>query len=203
MRNLLHRLLFLFMLLLSFRMGITQSADQYDRWMAVLSAKKDPLSKNYNELFTTLYEQDSQNYCVILQKLKSEGPADQPRYTIRLNMLEGQMLFYFKDCPGSGTSVDLFKKALQVAYEINDEVLLFDLHRLMTMAYTNQINFGSATMHALLAIDLADKLGRENVNMGSNDWYLLGWVLFHSREYYASIRAVSYTHLTLPTILRV
>lgn len=159
------------------------------QWIKKLSVKHDTRSENFRAVFSELLELDSAAYCLVLDRLRDQGPITESRYRIRLEVIQAGLKLQLKTCPGQRPTVEVLKEVLQAAYEIGDEALIFQVHSTLATEYTNQLNYGSAALHAMIAIDLAEKLGKDNLYIGSNGWYMLGYVLYHSREYEASIKA--------------
>lgn len=167
-----------------------QQADlPIDEWIKALSVKKDIRSERYQRVFGEMYKLDSTEYCMALDHMRQEGPTTNTRYRIRLEMLQCNLRLQLKTCPGERSSIEVLMEALQSAYEIRDEPLIFHVHIALFTEYTNELNYGSAALHAMIAVEIAEKLGKENLYLSAGGWYGLGYVLFHSREYDASIKA--------------
>ncbi|MDZ4747385.1 MAG: tetratricopeptide repeat protein [Saprospiraceae bacterium] len=182
---------FLFLLCISPRCKAygQQAMHPVDQWRSALSIKKDIKSTSFRSVFNELYALDSVNYCIALSLLNDLVPRENIHFSIRLRILESQLQLSNKSCPGAFVALADLQDALQTAYEIDDDWLKFELHNILSVHYTNLSNFGSAAMHAMSAIDLAEALGPDNLSVGAGGWYGLGYILYHSREYEASIKA--------------
>lgn len=198
------KLLTLFVLVICLQLtAVGQQADYpIDKWVEALSIKRDIRSASFRSVFQELLSLDSIHYCQAQSLLNERGPKENIRYRIRLRILEGQLQLNLKNCQENPVTSGQLQEALQTAYEIDDDGLKFELHNLLSAIFMNAGNFGSAAMHAMSAIDLAEKLGRDNLYVNVGSWYNLGYILYHSREYGASIKA-SLMALNLPTVAEV
>ncbi|HSF89409.1 MAG TPA: hypothetical protein VLA46_08325 [Saprospiraceae bacterium] len=159
------------------------------QWIKKLSVKHDTRSENFRAVYSELLKLDSTAYCLVMHRLRKQGPMSDVRYLIRLEVIQASLKLQLKTCPDQRPTIEVLKEVLQFAYEIGDEALIFQVHRTLATEYTHQLNYGSAALHAMIAIDLTEKLGEDNLYLGPNGWYMLGYVLYHSREYEASIKA--------------
>jgi len=193
-------LLLLLSLLISHNQTALGQPSEYPikRLMKALSVKEDPKASSFRSVFNELLSLDSLSYCRVTSMLK-EQDSKNVRYRIRISILVGQLQMHGKSCPVQPvTDIELLE-ALRTVYEIDDDWLKFELHNLLSAMYMNAAHFGSAAMHAMTAIDLAEKLGRNNLYVKAGGWYNLGYILYHSREYAASIKASSMA-LNLPAV---
>jgi tetratricopeptide (TPR) repeat protein len=188
-----HRLIHISFLLLLGIIAQTSSAQSNEahiqKWISTLSVKRDDQSKQYRAVVNDLLAQDSATHCSLLKQMKENGPSNSPRFQIRLSLLENFLRLGKGLCTGAPEASVLLKDALQKAYEIEDNALLFNVHQGLTALYINEGKFSNAALHAMIAMELAEKLGRDNVYMSASSWYDLGYILFHSREYRGSIAA--------------
>lgn len=179
-------LLFLF---LSFRANGQGAKSSVDRWASALSVKKNTDASSIKAVYDELISLDSTQLCQVITTLNELYPGADIRFKARWTLLERQLELKDRTCSETIVSLSDLQDAIQFAYELDDDWLKFELHRNLSVLYTSQLNFGSAAMHALSAIELAEAVGRDHLHVGAGGWYGLGYVLYHSREYEASIKA--------------
>ena len=160
-----------------------------DRWIDILSSNTPDQSALNRKVVDEIFQYDSSYHCAIIKSLKEKGPVSNKCFKVRVALVESIIRLGIRACPGSASSEDLLKGILQSAYEMEDDHLLLDGHQGMMSYYISVSKFSNAAFHAMLAIDLAEKLGSVNINIRPSVWYSLGFILFHSREYRESIKA--------------
>ena len=161
----------------------------YNEWISKLSIKNDLLSKNYNEVVADLIKIDTPQYCNVFSKLRAKAPANNRRLQLRLKLIEGTIHTYKNlksPCPGSKPPEDLFNEALNIAYEIEDDLITFQICRRLTSYHTDHANYGKGVLYGFLAQELFDRLEKDKAFPMSPTLHNLAHCLYHSREYSAS-----------------
>ncbi len=187
------RILFLFIFLISSCLVpvYTQPEDlPISNWVRELSSKKSIAPSVFRSVVQSILALDSAQQCDALTLLSENSPRGK-RYQLRMIIIQFQLQINGFACGDQKWTDDKLKEAILAAYEIEDQQLMVDFHQALATYYLQQFNLGSAGLHALTAIDLTEKAGKNTFHIGGGGWYSLGYVLFHSREYEASIRATS------------
>ena len=97
------------------------------------------------------------------------------------------MDLYSVPCTGWPPPDQMLKEGLQLAYEIEDSLLIADLNRKLSIHYGLKPDYGSALVYGLTSKEIQDKIGRENFSKIAYFFFDLGYFHFHSREYEAAI----------------
>lgn len=166
----------------------------YDKWISDLSVKKDPRNERYWSVFYEIFKIDSTKHCEIVATLKSKASLNNPRQKIRLLNLEAMLLLYAResqmnlsDCPSNPPPEELLHQALNSAYELEDDILIFQLYNDLVSLNVVDLKFGEATMYGLLAKELYDKYGYEKIYPMATVLHNLAFSLYRSREYRSAI----------------
>ena len=165
----------------------------YAEWIAKLSIKQDLLNKNFREVLAELTTLDSLEICQVFTTLKTKAPTSPPQLQIRLLCLEARakMVPYgTPDCPTYRDPLQLLNTALNMSYEIEDDLLTFTVYTNLVDYYTNNQKFGQGVLYGLLAKELFEQLGKDKAFPISSILYNLSFDLYRSREYRASIDVI-------------
>ncbi len=172
-------------LLLCFSVPVNgQTEVDYDKWLSLLSIKEDLRAENYLTVFKEFLEVDSLQRCKVLETLKLKAGNKNKRLTIRLMLLDAH---YTNGCTTVESSIETLEQALTIAYEIEDELLVYRVYLHLTGHYLKVSKYGQSVMNGLLAKDLYDKLGREKIFQVRATLHHLAFSLYHSREYRSAI----------------
>jgi len=165
----------------------------YAEWISKLSVKQDPLNKNYREVIAELQALDSLEFCEVFTTLKTKAPASPRQLQIRLMCLEAraQMVhFGVPDCPAYKDPLQLLNTALNMSYELEDDLLTFTVYNELVSYFTIKEKFGQGVLYGLMAKDLFEQLGKDKAFPMSSILYNLSFDLYRSREYRAAIDVI-------------
>ena len=161
----------------------------YDQWISKLSLKQDNRAENYRMILSALGALDSTKFCSAFSVLKSKANSNNPRLKIRLLLLENRFSVKFAkaNCLSGKTSLVLLNEALAIAYELEDELLLFQIFSGLVGDYSSSAKYGQAVLYGWMAKDVYDKWGKGKIFPMSTNLYSLAFSLYHTREYRSSI----------------
>jgi tetratricopeptide (TPR) repeat protein len=160
-----------------------------DQWIDQLSVKKDFQYHNYNQVSKDLSGLDSAQFCETLTRREEIGPGKNLRFRIRLILLKYQYRTTHQSCMGWQPIEDMLKEGLRMAYESEDQYLIVQCNQALYSWYDIIGDYGSAGVYGLIAKDMQESIGIENFSFMAYGRYDLGFILFHSREYEASIES--------------
>ncbi|HEY3387915.1 MAG TPA: hypothetical protein VGK46_15485 [Saprospiraceae bacterium] len=165
--------------------GKAQSSNlPIEKWVKELSVKRDLRAEKFYAVASELNKLTLDVYCRVLTTFKERIPSENKRYRINILNLEVWMNgAYLKHCAGGKTNFELLQEALPLAYEIEDEFLQYQIHTQLCSNYALQNKYGQSILHGLMADELFEKLGSENLPSHSGNLYNLSFGYFHSREY--------------------
>jgi DNA-binding CsgD family transcriptional regulator len=90
-------------------------------------------------------------------------------------------------CRSDPESLANLREALQGAYEIEDELLQFEIHLRMGQIYNALHQYGIASMHYHLLFDILYRNKRENCYIPAGAYYDMSYSLYHAHDYKACI----------------
>ncbi|HZV43744.1 MAG TPA: hypothetical protein VFF90_04675, partial [Saprospiraceae bacterium] len=157
-------------------------------WIKQLSSKKDDRYDVLNSIAFELSKLDSADRCLALSLLDERGP-DSKIFRFRLNFIRASQYRSFLHCPGWPTLDSLTKATLRYAYETENPFQIEIANQFMLGYHLYTGDYAAASMHGLIAKELQEEIGMEHFPTMANGRYDLGYALFHSREYEASIDA--------------
>jgi len=164
--------------------------DSIDHWVDELSVKRDFRSEKLLGVVSDLKKLEPGVYCQILTVLQEKVGTENKRFRIRVLNVEAWMSATgYSQCDGHKSDIELAHEALALAYELEDEYLQYELHSLLCSSYALENKHGQSILHGLMAKDLFEKLGKENLYTHSGTLYNLAFGYFHSREYRECIDA--------------
>ena len=165
----------------------------YAEWISKLSVKQDPLNRLYFEVEEDLRKLDTLRLCEVMTTLQAKAPYKNLRYQIRLIDLEERWNSYFQaipGCPLKSPTESQLNDALTMAYELEDDLLTFNVYRQLTGYYARDSKYGKGILYGLLAQELFDKLGKDQAFPMRSVLHSLAHCLYHAREYSASIHVL-------------
>jgi tetratricopeptide (TPR) repeat protein len=181
---------FAFLLLLEGWMSNAQShTAQLNEWISELSVKKDFQYRNFVKVSTDLSHLDSTQNRETLSRLEEMGPKKNLRFRIRLILLKYNYRARNISRDDWQPVADMLKDGLVMAYESEDKYLIVLLNQNLYSWYDIIGDYGSAGMYGLITKEMQESLGIENFTFMAYGRYDLGFILFHSREYEASIES--------------
>lgn len=164
------------------------SAPDIEHWVNLLSVKKDIRAVNARAVTRHLYELDSISRCQMLEQLENEGPKNHVRFQIRLRCLRGIIDGHVYPCGPLEVAQSRLQEALELAYEIDDPLLIVEVHQTMAQMYLGQNDFANSMVHSFSAIEMKKSFGVELFDNAAILLYQLGHNLYHTRDYRSAIR---------------
>ncbi len=150
-----------------------------NEWVKKLDAKNDTFNKSYYEIAGEFYGMDTTIIFPVLNELDKKGASAGHYFQIRFKQLKATMLWRVYVTAAKDSITQLFKAAIQQAYELNDEHLIpsvsWDYGTIMYFSGAIE----PAAMHCLDAVEMADKTGIRD----ASKYQFLGEILFYTRDY--------------------
>ncbi|HUR31933.1 MAG TPA: hypothetical protein VMZ69_10920 [Saprospiraceae bacterium] len=182
-------LIFLFYFLISTAFAQVQVSDrQIDAWLKALSTKNDPGEKTLDVVAGEVLKMDSSTWCETVDQVSLAAQHESVRCQIRARLLQNIMNGSGMHCPDHPDRLDNLKKALQAAYEIEDEALQYDIHLDLGQIYNGAGQYGLATMHFHMLFDILRRNDREDFYLPSGAFYDMSFGLYHTHDYDACIK---------------
>ncbi|MDQ3018182.1 MAG: tetratricopeptide repeat protein, partial [Bacteroidota bacterium] len=166
----------------------------YDKWIEYLSVKSDLHSENFLRVYKDFQSIPKEQICEVLSILKSKDSPGNPRRTIRIMTIEGinrLTEINILECPGTEPDLQVLQEALNMAYELEDEILIFQIYGGLVSYYIHESNSNQATLYGLLAKELYEKHGPDTIFPISHILFNLASSFYHAREYRAAIDVLS------------
>jgi tetratricopeptide (TPR) repeat protein len=163
--------------------GQSEEVD-YDKWISLLSVKEDLQAANFLTVLKEFNEVDLLKRCKVLETLKLKAGHKNKRLTIRLILLDDHDP---NGCTTFESAIETLEKALTIAYEIEDDLLAYQVYFRLTAFYIQVSKYGPSVMYGLLAKDLYDKWGREKIFPMRSALHHLVFGLYQAREYESAI----------------
>ena len=157
-------------------------------WIKKLSSKSNDRLEKLGSVLNELGKLDSTNRCNAISILEERGPGNKA-FRFRINYIKASLYRSSMLCTGWPPLDPLVKEVLRNAYETEDPLMIAMYNQYMLSYYIALPDFASASMHGLIAKELQEELGREHFPYLASNRYDLGYALFHSREYEASVEA--------------
>lgn len=156
-----------------------------DRWVKLLSLKKDPHAAGMNEVVNEILQLDSITRSQVMQYLYDRRANGSKYYMAKsifaINHLKPQFRF-FNFPLGSLTET---KEMLDLAYEMEDQQLILMGNRWMASFYDDKEEIGQALFHLQFAIEAEKQQDLLLYSLGELQvWY--GELLYATREYEAA-----------------
>lgn len=155
--------------------------------MQRLSVKNDPGGTDFSTIVYEFGKLDTVFICDAISAIESKG-SSAIHFQIRLNYLKAT-IGGFRGCPEYHNWLSLAKSALEKAYQIEDSDLIIVGNNCMASGYRMDKEPGLSVMHTRIALEEREKRGIKYYNLFSRDYYVLGEMLYHSRQYEASVEA--------------
>jgi len=179
----------LFFFLFTFSAFGQRESSTFEEWITQLSVRQDFRSENFREVLSQLVKLDTFQFCEQFAPLKSKVSSGNPRLKIRLLLLENRFATKFANtsCISGKNSPELLHNALAMAYELEDELLLFQIYSQLVADYSITAKYGQAVLYGWMAKELYDKWERGKIFPMSINLYSLAFSLYHTREYRSAI----------------
>ena len=166
---------------------LSQTRDfPYREWITQLGQKTTPRLAGCYEMVLALKEKDTSDVQSIFEELESEGSGEAAYFYSRLNYTKA--LWAWNVNPEPTWKIDSvqawIKKALNAAYETDDGRLISAISwQYSSMMYWSGL-IEPAAMYSLYAAELDEKAG---ITSDANNFYLLGDLLYKTRDYEKAI----------------
>src|SRR5688500_13133704 len=155
-------------------------------WSRKLSVKNDIRLVQLTSVAREILKFDS-TYCKALSALEEMAPKRNKRIQSRLALLKANFSTQYGACSGWSPTDVLFKQGLELAYELDDQFMIAIFNEGLLTWHNARSDYGNAGMHGLIAKEIQESIGIENFYYLAYARYDLGFILYHSREYAASI----------------
>jgi tetratricopeptide (TPR) repeat protein len=183
------RSLILFFSCLSCSLAAQPDHQQLQSWLKSLSVKHDPRATNLESVYQAIIKLDTTNRCVAIQELQAQSQDANTRCKIRVRLLSHLMNFPGIPCVPVTDPIDNLRRALQLAYELEDEHLQFEIHLRLGQLYNGAYAYGLATIHFQQMFDILSRHDRADFYLPSGGYYDMGYSLYHTHQYDKSIRS--------------
>ena len=166
----------------------TQPADrQFKTWLKTLSVKKDPQAAKMDTVVAEIRTYAQSTWCGTIDELNSLAKDENQRCRIRTKLVRHLVNEAGAHCPGGPETLANLRDALQGAYEIEDELLQYEIHLRMGQVYNAMHQYGMASMHYHLLFEILHRNKRENCYIPVGAYYDMSYSLYHANEYEACI----------------
>src|SRR5687767_13383816 len=157
-------------------------------WIRKLSVKNDIRLMQLTSVAREILKSDS-SYCKAFSALEEKAPKRNKRIQSRIKLLQANFSTEYGACPGWSPTDVLFNQGLELAYEMDDQFLIAIFNEGLLTWHNARSDYGNAGMYGLIAKEIQEKIGIDNFYYLAYARYDLGFILYHSREYAASIDA--------------
>jgi tetratricopeptide (TPR) repeat protein len=183
------RSLILFFGCLSSSLAAQPDHQQLQSWLKSLSVKHDPRATSLESVYQAIIKLDTTNRCIAIQELQDQSQEANTRCQIRVRLLSHLMNFPGIPCVPVTDPIDNLRRALQLAYELEDEHLQFEIHLRLGQLYNGAYAYGLATIHFQQMFDILSRHDRADFYLPSGGYYDMGYSLYHTHQYDKSIRS--------------
>ena len=162
----------------------------YDKWIAKLSVKQDVGSVMYMEVMEDIMKVDSTSICDVLTTLKNKATSRNPYLQIKVGLIEAWMKVTYKSllrCNTVRSKEDIYKEVLSMVYELDDDLLTFQLYRELVLYYAEAGIHSQAVLYGYMAKDIFEEMGKDMAYPMAPILQVMAQSLYHTREYDASI----------------
>jgi tetratricopeptide (TPR) repeat protein len=183
-RTILITLLILFGILQTGIYSFSQSSFPYSDWIKKLSDQDGPANSGVDEILSVLIKKDSTQANTALNELERKGSKAGNYFIPRFNLLKASWLYNRKGCYVSGRISEFMKKALNGAYDTNDDSLISNISWYYGQAMHGCKAIEPAAMYCLYAIELAERVG---IKSDAGRLTMLGSILYSTRDFEKAI----------------
>jgi hypothetical protein len=136
--------------------------EQIENWVKSLSVKRDLSNEKFGSVRKEVFSLDPEAICTVLDRIAALSLKGNIRCQIRT-----MFLYHNKVCPNSPSPLDNLRHALQLAYEIEDEFLQYDLHLSLGQHYNGAAQYGLANLHFRQYFDILARHKRSDLHLPS------------------------------------
>jgi hypothetical protein len=176
-------LLILFVFLQTGQVTFSQTSSYpLSDWVKKLNDKNFFASSFDKEILFALKDKKSSEVNITFNQLEQRGAGEY--FNLQLNVLRAIWLATTQGCNAKPLASQLLKKALNAAYETDDELLVSNISWRYGEYMYGCEELEQAAMYCLYATEIDEKIGRE---INPDRFRLLGVVLYNTRDYEKSI----------------
>jgi len=158
-----------------------------DQWIKDIAVNHDARLTKLYAVYEQVTQLDSADKCLALSRLQKEGPNNNKRFTIKLDLLKDWCFEWNPVCDDGRTLEEILKEGFQLAYEIEDDYLIAVMHTALFHESIRLQKFGLGIMYGMIAREMEESQGLENFITISSNRNHLGHALYTSREYILAI----------------
>jgi len=158
-------------------------------WLKVLSVKQDHRAANLDSVYIAINKLDTTSRCAAIQELQVMSQNANSRCQIRVRLLSHLLNSPGIPCNPDPEPIDNLRKALQLAYELEDEYLQYEIHLRLGQLYNGSQDYGQATIHYQLMFDILSRHYRADFYLPAGGYYDMGFSLYHTHQYERSIQS--------------
>jgi tetratricopeptide (TPR) repeat protein/DNA-binding CsgD family transcriptional regulator len=164
----------------------------FNEWVKKLGDQDGPVNSGVNEVLSLLVKADSSQAIMALNELEKRGTSASKYFTPRFNIVKAYWLFNAKSCSAIMVISETMKKALNAAYETNNDSLISETSWHYGSLMFNCWQIEPAVIYCLYAAELDDRNG---IKTSIYRHGTLGDILYRTQDYEKSIyytgRAIS------------
>ena len=179
---------FFFLLLFLFQIKFSFSQTTYPAkdWVKKLNKKDFYNSPALQEIYTALKGKDSAEVMQIFKELEQDGTSS-GYFNTNLDLTKATWRRLTYGCKAKKSITDLVKKALNAAYEAEDDHLVSNIGWFYGAFMHGCLEMESAAIYCLIALEIDQKTGKKTE---PDKYGLLGDVLYLTQDYE---KAIEYT----------
>ena len=164
----------------------------YAEWTKKLGDQYGPVNSGVEEIFDVLLKTDSSKANAVLSELEKKSSRTGKYFNPRFLYLKARWLWHIKTCTVVGTLSELMKKAINAAYDTdNDSLVSFMSWQYGMFMFSCKV-IEPAAMYCLYGAELEEKHG---IKPDAERLTVLGSILYVTRDYeraiYYSRRAIT------------
>ena len=162
---------------------------QIKSWLKDLSVKQDPRAANLDSVYTAINKLDTTIRCAAIKELQVLSQDANERFQVRVRLLIHLLNNPGIPCMSDPEPIDNLRKALQLAYELEDEHLQYEIHLRLGQLYNGSQDYGQATIQYQLMFDILNRHDRADFYLPAGGYYDMGFSLYHTNQYERSIQS--------------
>ena len=176
---------FLSLFLLMCISGKAQTHFPVKDWVKILSARKDLRLDKLFTIYNQLIDLDSNTLVLSVATLEKALPSDDKYAFIRFHLLKSRLIMekVYKEKIAVPELLSALKSGLQMSYELEDPVLMAEMHQALAMQSLFINDPGMGLMHAVATKDIQEKTGHEFFREVSYARHYLGILQYKAREF--------------------
>lgn len=165
----------------------TATDKQLKDWLKTLSAKQDPKAAKLNQVLAD-FRNANINLCDAIPRFQALATSYNIRAQIRSRLIIHLVRVDGDDCPNYPDDKQNLLEALQLANEIEDPYLQFEIYLRLEQVYNRMKLYGQGTLQLQLLFESVRRGKRENFILDPIAFYDLSFGLYQIRDYKGSIK---------------